>query len=165
MKNCSTCKQQKSLDSFDRKKSAKDGRRSRCKECRHQLELEQAKERNLLHYHLNKDVISAKQKEKYNSKVRVNSYSYEKTKNLDLKREFGINLEIYNEMLANQKGVCAICFLPESNVALAVDHCHETGLIRGLLCGKCNRALGLLQDNPALMRIAALYVETGGICA
>lgn len=42
---------------------------------------------------------------------------------------------------------------------LAVDHCHTTGVVRGMLCHNCNRALGLLQDSPELLRKAAAYIE------
>ncbi len=70
----------------------------------------------------------------------------------------------YELLLAQQKGQCAICpatigrmhkGMPER---LAIDHCHETGKVRGLLCAKCNRALGLL-SNPTLLRKAAEYME------
>ena len=71
----------------------------------------------------------------------------------------------YNHMLAAQDYVCAICARPERHVVrgatkrLAVDHCHRTGKVRGLLCAHCNQAIGRLDDNPELIREAAEYVE------
>ena len=65
-----------------------------------------------------------------------------------LKRTYGLTMEAYNSMLEGQDGVCAICQCePEYGKNLHVDHDHNTGKIRGLLCIKCNRALGLLYDD------------------
>ena len=78
-------------------------------------------------------------------------------------KKFGITLEQYDEMLATQGGVCAVCKQPEAvarEQALAVDHDHQPGgRVRGLLCNRCNRALGFFRDDPALLRAAADYLE------
>lgn len=65
------------------------------------------------------------------------------------RQEYGISLEEYDQMLSDQNGVCAICLLPEiikstqgRTKSLAVDHCHTTGKVRGLLCINCNTSLG-----------------------
>ena len=59
-----------------------------------------------------------------------------------------------------QDGLCAICGRPESmDRSIATDHCHETGLNRGLLCGNCNNGLGRFDDDPARLRAAADYIE------
>ena len=76
----------------------------------------------------------------------------------------GLRSEEYDELLNIQNGVCAGCGATEFNgksYHLAVDHDHETGTIRGLLCLKCNRILGLAQDNPDLLRKLADYLEHG----
>lgn len=87
----------------------------------------------------------------------------ERFRGYDLKRNFGISIEQYNEMLEAQEGVCFICGNPEDskrheNQKLAVDHCHSTGKIRGLLCNRCNRGLGYFRDNPDLLAKAFSYV-------
>ncbi len=87
-------------------------------------------------------------------------------KSIDLKKRFGISLEEYQTMLDSQNYVCAICTRPERTVdhrtkqvrSLAVDHCHSTGKIRGLLCSDCNMALGLLQDNEDTMKNMLSYI-------
>ncbi len=76
-------------------------------------------------------------------------------------KKYGITEDDFNSFLRKQGNVCAICKQPENvkDRALAIDHDHKTGIIRGLLCGDCNRALGLMQDSPKILRSAAKYIE------
>lgn len=74
---------------------------------------------------------------------------------------YGITREKYRDMWREQRGLCAICNQPERserNRLLCADHDHETGRFRGLLCSQCNRAIGLLNDDPDTIAIAARYV-------
>ena len=73
----------------------------------------------------------------------------------------GINLttERYNEILADQGGVCAICFSPPKSCRLAVDHDHETGNIRGILCDYCNRRLLIRKNTIEVLKRAIEYLE------
>ena len=73
----------------------------------------------------------------------------------DLKK-LGLTLELYNRLYLEQKGLCLVCDRWEKT--LASDHCHVTGKFRGLICGPCNRGIGLLQDNPELLIKAASYL-------
>ena len=62
-------------------------------------------------------------------------------------------------MYIDQAGLCGICKRPDSSgIKLSVDHCHQTGKVRGLLCGNCNRALGLFRDNINLLTNAVSYL-------
>ncbi|MEU9285576.1 endonuclease VII domain-containing protein [Streptomyces sp. NPDC048275] len=61
-----------------------------------------------------------------------------------------------DEMIASQEGLCAICWKAP---AVQVDHCHETGRVRGVLCFNCNSGLGLLRDDPEAAYRAADYLE------
>lgn len=89
----------------------------------------------------------------------------ESVKAYDLGRTFGISLEQYQKMFVTQGGVCACCNKPEHEKRsgktrwLAVDHCHTTGEIRGLLCGSCNRGIGKFGDDPNLLEQAAGYLR------
>jgi len=78
-----------------------------------------------------------------------------------LKTVYGITPEEYNKILERQNFCCAVCkkHLAEFKKALSVDHNHETGKIRGLLCQKCNLALGLLEDNLESIRELLRYLE------
>lgn len=81
-------------------------------------------------------------------------------KDRHLRHQYGITLVDYDAMLAEQGGGCAVCGVPSSgDRKLSVDHCHTSGRVRGLLCSRCNYALGLLDDRPELMRQAATYLE------
>lgn len=93
--------------------------------------------------------------------------------NSHLKRKFGITLGDYRALLIKQGGVCAICGNPPAvamgipsrrqgrmqNPRLVVDHNHETGAVRGLLCVTCNVGMGGLQDSVELLRNAIKYLE------
>lgn len=85
-------------------------------------------------------------------------------KGYTLQRKFGITMEEYLRLRKKQKKRCAICRKPYSTKQemLSVDHNHETGQVRGLLCGSCNRGLGLFTDNPKALRRAARYLEANG---
>lgn len=84
-----------------------------------------------------------------------------KAKNKQLRKRYGITLDQYNEMFNNQNGCCAICGKHQLNfkVSLCVDHCHLTGLVRGLLCSSCNRAIGYFQESLSNIENAVLYLK------
>jgi len=73
-----------------------------------------------------------------------------------------MSVEDLDAMLAGQHGVCAIC---QTAPAAHVDHDHQTDKVRGLLCFRCNAALGQLGDDPLVVRRAARYLERGGFRA
>jgi len=137
-KVCSKCKKEKPLSEFYKDKATRDGLHSWCKVCKDtrqrkwfQKNIEKQRER-LRPYHR-----------------RWRKEHKEKVRNWKLKYLFGIALEDYNQMLEEQNGVCAICGKPErkKGCSLSVDHNHRTGQVRGLLCGDCNRGLGLLNTD------------------
>ncbi len=76
-----------------------------------------------------------------------------------LKKLFNISVQEYDTILAFQGGVCFICKQPPKKVKLAVDHCHKTGLIRGLLCMFCNRAISLFRDDLERFKNVISYLE------
>lgn len=88
----------------------------------------------------------------------------ERAKDLRLQREFHITLEEFKKVLALQNGACAICKkrLNKKGIPfrLAVDHCHKTGLVRGLLCWPCNKAIAILQDDAQRLYNAYTYLST-----
>lgn len=84
-------------------------------------------------------------------------------KNKTLRMTYGIGIEDFDRMKAEQDEACAICRNPFSDIpgpnGLHVDHCHTTGAVRGLLCSKCNTGLGKFRDTPEYLRAAADYLD------
>jgi len=86
---------------------------------------------------------------------------------IDEKERPSMSDEQYDLLLKHQDGVCAICLKPETSLdrtkkkikKLSVDHDHFTKRVRGLLCSRCNLAIGLLLDDPQTCRNAARYLE------
>ena len=153
MKKCSKCGVEKPLDVFHRDSRRSDGRHRHCKEC---VLVRVAKYRAD-----NPDKVKASQK-------RSRKKNPDVYRNKQLLWTFGITLEEYQRMEAGQGGTCAVCRRPETEIHpqsgkprnLAVDHNHDTGAIRGLLCNACNRGIGLLNDDPNLLEAAAQYLKT-----
>ena len=82
-----------------------------------------------------------------------------------VQRLYGMDPELYLAMARAQGGNCAICKGRDGvgklrwKRILCVDHCHTTGRVRGLICSRCNTAIGMLRDNPAFARAVADYLE------
>lgn len=75
----------------------------------------------------------------------------------------GVGPVEYAEMLIKQNGVCAICKgVNKDGRALALDHCHQTGEKRGLLCGRCNLTLGRVEDDTEILKGMIQYLESRG---
>jgi len=77
--------------------------------------------------------------------------------------KYGITPKQFVEMMRAQNCACKVCgYIPASPLDLTIDHDHDTGAVRGLLCSPCNTALGMFRDDPARMRAAAEYIEAAG---
>jgi len=175
-KTCTKCHEMKSLDDFYRNKRGRYGRQSQCKTCCdvvHQQWVKNNPQKIAQHQATYNKTHSEKVKTKTSSWIKNNPESYKKRKNAwkaknpdkvksaALKSDYGINLNDFNLLLSQQNNSCAICTTHKDNLTknLCVDHSHKTGKIRGLLCSKCNRALGLFGDNALTLRQAAAYLE------
>lgn len=136
----------------------RDGHRSECKECSRAI--------RRAWYDANRDKAIANVKRwqqenrvEYNAKQRAyRSKRREVEREGHLRRTFGISQADYDALLAKQGGGCAICGKPPAKIALHVDHDHETGEIRGLLCVGCNNALGQFHDDSRLLTRAICYI-------
>lgn len=137
MKYCPKCNKKKRNAEFHSNRGKASGLSSYCKDCNAERQ--------------------AEWKQKNPKKVGDNQRRYA------LKKSFGITPEIYEELLQAQNEDCAICHRHYTTFSkrLAVDHCHKTGLIRGLLCLYCNRGLAAYHDKADYFRRAADYLEQG----
>jgi hypothetical protein len=182
VKICGRCKQQKDHASFTRDRSRPDGLFPWCRTCNaeHQKRLRATRERTeptctekrcsgcrqvkasdgFHRYARSKDGLAAYCRTCKSERAKTNwglSASFARY----LVRKYGITPGQYNEMLVRQEGRCAICRETPRH-RLCVDHDHETGQVRALLCKVCNLAIGYLKDDPDLFRRAADYLETFG---
>jgi Recombination endonuclease VII len=76
-----------------------------------------------------------------------------------MRRNYRISIDDYEAMLATQGHRCALCESPDNGRQWHVDHDHDTGAVRGILCDNCNRGLGHFRDDPTVLRRAAQYLE------
>lgn len=106
-----------------------------------------------------KNLAKCKEREK---SWRDQNREYRRSKRLQVR--YGLTAEQYDAALAKQDGGCAICRLPSRDGRrLAVDHCHYTGKLRGLLCFHCNTAIGNLGDSAEKVARAVEYLRSGEI--
>lgn len=127
-------------------------RYSYCKECQSVLVKKWSAD--------NIEYIKDKKKEYY-----LKNSTPETRKRAKLLATYGITMEEFKEMESKQMGVCAICQqLPSGHKkVLCVDHCHETGIVRGLLCDDCNNLLGRAKDNPMILMSAVVYLTDSNV--
>lgn len=83
----------------------------------------------------------------------------EKTRDSYLLKKYGLDMAGRDSLADSQKWLCLICDADLKSITMHVDHCHASGNVRGILCSRRNQAIGLLQDDPSIMRRAADYVE------
>jgi len=148
LKRCSRCHQWLLLAQYTKTKARWDGLSAMCRAC--------GRVRHASYYATHTEEHRQYYKE-YNAAHKEEQRQH--GKKYHLKRNYSISLEDYDRLFASQGGVCAICGSPSNGRALDVDHDHETGEVRSLLCNNCNRGLGRFKDNPSLLRRAADYVE------
>ena len=161
MKRCTKCGVEQPIDEFYRATGTRDGLRGDCKTCfqrraaaRYRASPDAAKERTRRWREDNPEKYAANQR-----KHRESGRKKEADRRSYLKRKYGLTLEDYDRMLEAQDGGCAICGRPpRPDISLHVDHDHETGRIRGLLCFPCNNTLGDFEDDPARLYAAADYL-------
>ncbi len=152
-KTCTKCKLTKPLTDFSRLAKSKDGHHSWCSPCFAQKNREWRVANKYLPKHGHRAACQRCSKETYHHPF--NGCSRCRA----LKERYGITPEIRLQMEQEQQGLCKLCgHLPDKR-GLFIDHCHTTGLVRGLLCQKCNFGLGLLGDQVDLLQKAIRYLQ------
>lgn len=163
MKVCTRCKQDKPLDDFRRGRGYKNGIRSNCKDC-DRLRLKEWRRT-----HPEQRKAQTKRRNEKQKKYQSGFYDPDpekraiyqlKSRDAHLRRKYGITLDEYNALHDAQGGVCAGCRRVAPNGKnLCLDHDHQTGRARGLLCDDCNSTLARALDSPATLRRLADYLE------
>jgi hypothetical protein len=147
MKKCSSCSKLKTYDNFYIRKNG--SYRGQCKAC-------------LSDYYHRRYIALAHSSRKvlHQASLTWQREHPDVIRNRHLKRKYGITLTERNTLLEKQDHKCAICLEEENDRRLQIDHDHITGKIRGLLCSRCNVAIGLFLDNPDFLILAAAYLNT-----
>ena len=138
-KTCPDCMQTKSKTEFGRHPSYRDGLRNQCRDCRREYERRRSR---------SPENIEATRESRRRSVM---------------KWRYGTTQDEVEKMVAAQNNRCLICNTEgegQGMQRLCIDHDHNTGKIRGMLCRKCNAGLGYFRDNPTLIRTAASYLES-----
>jgi len=132
---CGKCRKDLPVTEFNKDRARKTGYAWQCKTCR--KEYDQG-------YH-------AENREKHLEAMRRTAYA----------RRYKMTVEEYDNLFAKQGNCCAVCGTSQGYASkrLAVDHNHDTGEVRGILCDRCNLVLGKVKDSPELLRDLALYLE------
>lgn len=149
------------LADFYKAEGGRDGHRTECRDCSLQQRREwyrKNRERSIAYVRAwqkaNPDRVRA-------SAQRNRTKKLQKMREIHLRRNFDLTVEEYDALLERQHGRCAICHSPPTpGISLHVDHDHGTGEVRGLLCFRCNNALGLFREDPELLRGAARYLTS-----
>lgn len=160
MKQCSKCEQMKTLLEFPKRVAVANGLKAQCKSCvkiyKASLYLRNATEERIkrrLHY---------RSKVEYYRKKSVEYYKLT-SKESNLRRRCkkrGITVDQYFEMLKTQNNKCEICLnVFNAKKDCAIDHCHETGKVRSLLCDNCNTMLGLSKESINTLERSIKYLQ------
>lgn len=140
MKRCARCGVEKPLDEFHNKVESKDGKQSQCKLCN------------------NKRVKEWQAANPKRHRENWKRHTLNRNSLVRKAREYNIDFEELQTLVNNANGFCEIC-KREPIKWLVVDHCHDTMLVRGILCERCNQALGLFADNPEYLENAIKYLS------
>lgn len=159
MKRCKKCGEVKPIYEFYRAAGMADGHRSECKGC-HQ------KQRKRWYQANRTAAIASVKRWQQENKEHLHAYRREyrqrrksEERNAYLRRTFGVSNDDYDALLRAQADGCAICGRPPGKSSLHIDHDHDSGRIRGLLCVGCNNALGQFRDRADLLSRAANYLD------
>lgn len=148
LKTCGKCKEAKETTEFNKNRTRIDGLANYCRVC------DKALNRGGVYKDTRK-----KYQEDNKEKLKANSRRFH------YQNKYGLSLEQYDDMRIQQDHRCYICNEHELDThrkVLCVDHDHDTGEVRKLLCSKCNQGLGLFNDSSGLLAKASKYLETYG---
>lgn len=149
VKLCLRCREEKTFDLFPKNRRTKEGIGTYCLTCSAEVVRQRRQTEEGAQAHRD-------------SSKRWRDSNTTRNKDNHANWRYGLNHGQYDAMLAAQEGKCAICKTTEPGtgmVRFAIDHCHSSGKVRGLLCSNCNRGLGYFKDDPARIRRAIDYVS------
>lgn len=167
MKRCTACDEVLPTAMFLPKGKTRRGLRPECRTCtklRDQAVYQNSRERHLAHSRKQRGVLDDETRRRYagpGRRRRKDDPEWRRRQDLErTARRYGLTVDDYDVMLAAQGGGCAICGAPPSESRRHhIDHDHETGVVRGLLCSNCNTAMGRFGDDPERLMEALRYLQ------
>lgn len=170
LKTCSKCGEVKDVSEFHRDRKSPDGRRTLCKACVEVWSAARASNPEARASTITKGTktcstckcelplgvftLNKRQPDGYHYRCKVCDQSHKQLRN------YGITQVQKDEMLAAQGGVCAICGTDSpGSTGWHTDHCHDSLKVRGILCIRCNRVIGIANEDPVILRTMAAYIE------
>lgn len=139
-KQCTKCSEWKPLEDFVTAINTTTGKAASCKVC-----------------------VNSGRLDRYHNDLEFRAKFKAQTKKSKLKLKYGLSVEDYESLIKKQKNKCKICDIEFNNKSqtdsTVVDHCHKTGIVRGLLCRMCNLGIGNFKDNPKYLILAASYLR------
>lgn len=169
MKICKRCSTEKILEQFSKHKKCLNGYQGTCIECTAKTTAEWTQNNKA------RKAQTDRQFEQRNPNRKKEFRELKKLENpyltsiseceQNMRVRYGVTLEYYGHMFNDQNGKCKICkrFYTEFARGLVIDHNHETGQVRGLLCDPCNRALGYFRESSVIMESAIEYINQAPI--
>ena len=155
IKICARCEAEKPISEFHKKKGTHDGFDYYCKECKKILGREEY-QRNKATY----KKYAKKNKEKRRKRNKAwRDKNPDKMKFYRIKTKYGIGVDEYRKLLSEQDNCCCICGVDFSAAKPVVDHCHESGSIRGILCARCNVGIGMFRESIDSLSNAIIYLS------
>ena len=146
-KACVTCATKRTTHNYEKSK--------------HDTEFKEKRQKGLQKYR-NSDAGKEKIKQYKSRSKETRNKEFLKSKEgpylLNRLKKYNLTIEQYNKLIIEQDNKCLICGKPQENKKLAIDHCHTTNKVRGLLCSRCNLGIGLFKDDPDLLLKAGQYI-------
>jgi hypothetical protein len=175
MKRCAKCKTEKPLSEFHKRSARKGGVQSMCKQCTYERWLLKSADPNYRAHHANKcrqrrEAFTEDQRREYldraaySARLRRQNMTPDEKQAWALNRKaknYGTSVDEISNILSQQNQSCAICRTPfkgKCGREVHIDHDHDSGQVRGVLCRLCNPGLGYFRDNVDLMRHAIRYL-------
>jgi hypothetical protein len=165
VKHCWTCGQSKSLSEFNKSSSTRDGLQTRCRACgkiacrdwygkNKDTERHKARKRSRVRGPIDRErnrlwALANPEKARYHSRKKL------------LGKKYNMTIEEHDALFASQGSVCGACGSPEPNSkkGWSTDHCHKTGVVRGIVCHHCNIGIGHAKDSVETIRSWIAYLE------
>lgn len=162
---CGKCSEVKPLLEFGSNKRGRHGIQTWCKVCLNASNMASSKKKieEIGHEAWRAKKNHEQEKWRKNTRHKRLDHFKRQERESNYRQNYGITIADFDRLLAEQDGRCAICCTPKPQRKWHVDHCHETGEVRGILCNLCNVAIGAFKENQDALEMARIYLRPRGM--